>query len=387
MDFEFTEQQEIMKNTISNFMKKECPPEYTRMLDAECRFPEEVWQKLAENGFLGVSIPEEYGGSGGDILDYTILIEEMSKASIAVAFGFFLSVCFGGKSIGFYGSEEQKKFFLPALTEGRCKFSLSLTEPGGGTDILGALATLAELKDDHYIINGQKTFISGATVADYLITVAKTDKNKARKGEGISVLVVDAKSPGINIRPLKKLALRSISACEVFYEDVKVPKSALLGREGKGWYQLVSTLNNERIGVAAICLGLSQGIFDYVLSYAKERHAFGKPIGQFQSIQHYLSEAAVKIEAARGLTYKAAALQAKGKKCDLEATMAKYFASKVGFEVASMGITVMGGYGVMEEYDVGRHLHIAKGFTFGPISNEMCLNYIGMAGLGLPRSY
>lgn len=387
MDFEFTEQQKIMRDTIANFMKKECPPEYTRALDAECRFPEEVWQKLAENGFLGISIPEEYGGSGGDILDYTILIEEMSKASIAVAFGFFLSVCFGGKSIGFYGSEEQKQFFLPALAEGRCKFSLSLTEPGGGTDILGSLATYAEAKDDHYIINGQKTFISGATVADYLITVVRTDKNRSRKAQGISVLIVDAKTPGIDIRPLKKLALPSISACEVFYEDVKVPKSALLGEEGKGWYQLVSTLDNERIGVAAMSLGLGRAIFEYVLKYAKERYAFGKPIGQFQSIQHYLAEAAVKLEAARGLIYKAATLQANGRKCDVEATMAKYFASKVGFEVASMGITVMGGYGVMEEYEVGRHLHIAKGFTFGPISNEMCLNYIGMAGLGLPRSY
>jgi len=387
MDFELTEQQKIMRDTIANFMKKECPPEYTRALDAECRFPEEVWRKLAENGFLGISIPEEYGGSGGDILDYTILIEEMSKASIAVAFGFFLSVCFGGKSIGFYGSQEQKRFFLPALAEGRCKFSLSLTEPGGGTDILGSLVTYAEVKDDHYIINGQKTFISGATVADYLITVARTDKNTSRKAQGISVLIVDAKTPGIDIRPLKKLALPSISACEVFYDDVKVPKSVLLGEEGKGWYQLVSTLDNERIGVAAMSLGLGQGIFEYVLKYAKERYAFGKPIGQLQSIQHYLAEAAVKLEAVRGLTYKAATLQANGRKCDVEATMAKYFASKVGFEVASMGITVMGGYGVMEEYEVGRHLHIAKGFTFAPISNEMCLNYIGMAGLGLPRSY
>ena len=343
--------------------------------------------EAGEDWGSGVSIPEEYGGSGGDIFDYVIVIEEICKGSIAVGFAMFLSICFGGKSIGFYGTEEQKRHFLPRLANGECKFSLALTEPGGGTDILGALKTQAELKDDKYIINGQKTYISGADVADYLVTVVRTGKTTSKKAEGISIFIVDAKTPGIDISPLKKLALPSVSACEVFYEDVAVPRSALLGPEGNGWYQLVSTLNNERIGVAAMTLGLSEGILKNVLKYAKERYAFGKPIGQFQRIQHYLAEASVMIEAARGLTYKAAWLQASGKRCDVEATMAKYFASKIAFEIASMGITVMGGAGIMQESDAGRYLLLAKGLTFGPISNEMCLNYIGQQGLGLPRSY
>ncbi|MFZ5631518.1 MAG: acyl-CoA dehydrogenase family protein [Bacillota bacterium] len=387
MDFKFTEQQRMLKKTIAEFVKRECPPEYTRKLDEEGRFPHEVWKKLAETGFLGVSIPEEYGGSGGDILDYVILIEELSRGSIAVAFAFFLTVCFGGKSIGLYGTEEQKKFFLPKLAAGECKFSLCLTEPGGGTDILGAMSTCGERQGDYYLVNGQKTFISGADVADYFITVLRTGKNPARKADGITVLVLEAKTPGIEVRPLKKLALPSVSACEVFFEDVRVPCSCVLGLEGEGWYQLVTTLDNERIGVAAMAVGLAQGIFDRVLGYAKERQAFGRPIGQFQAIQHYLAKAATEIEAARLLLYRAAWLQAGGERCDVEATMAKYFASQTGFEVASMGISVMGGYGVMNEYDVGRHLHIAKGFTFAPISNEMCLNYIGTVGLGLPKSY
>ena len=387
MDFELTKSQKMLKVSIAEFMKKECPPEYSRALDAEKRFPEELWKKLAENGYLGVSIPEEYGGTGGGILDYILTIEEMSRGSIAVAFGFFLSVCFGGKSIGLYGSDEQKAFFLPRLAEGKCKFSLSLTEPDGGTDILGAMKTYAEVTGDHYIVNGSKIFISGADVADYLITVCRTHDNPEKKAEGISILIVDAKSPGITIRPLPKMALPSISACEVFYNDVKVPKSSLLGEEGKGWYQLVSTLDNERIGVAAMSLGLANGVFKTVVKYARERMAFGKPIGQFQSIQHYLSKNAVELEAAQLLMYKAAWLQENNKRCDVEATMAKYLASTVGFETISRAISIMGGYGVMDEYDVGRHLHVAKGFTFAPISNEMCLNYIGMAGLGLPKSY
>ena len=387
MDFQLTKEQLMIKKSISEFMKKECPSEYSRALDAAKKFPEDVWQKLAENGFLGISIPEEYGGTGGDIFDYILAIEEMSKGSIAVAFGFFLSVCFGGKSIGLYGSDEQKDYFLKKLATGDCKFSLSLTEPDGGTDILGAMKTSAEVTDDHYIINGSKTFISGADVADFLITVCRTEENPSKKADGISILIVDAKTPGIKINPLSKMALPSISACEVFYDNVKVPKTALLGTEGKGWYQLVSTLDNERIGVTAMTLGLAEGVFKTVVQYAKDRKAFGKPIGQFQSIQHYLAKSAIDLEAARLLMYKAASLQASGERCDVEATMAKYFGSNASYETISKGISIMGGYGVMDEYDVGRHLHIAKGFTFGPISNEMCLNYVGMVGLGLPKSY
>ena len=387
MDYELTKEQKMIKKAISEFMIKECPPEYTRQLDQEKRFPTEVWKKLAENGFLGVAIPEEYGGTGGDILDYVIVIEQMCRHSIEVGFGFFLSICFGGKSIGFYGSKEQKEKYLPMLADGSIKFSLSLTEPGGGTDILGAMQTYATKEGDNYLINGQKTFISGADVADYLITVVRTDPDPKKKSDGISILIVDAKTDGIKMQPIEKLALKAITACEVFYDHVSVPTSSILGEEGNGWHQLVSTLDNERIGVAAMSIGQAQCVFDKVLDYAKNRKAFGKPIGQFQAIQHYLAKTAVELEAARGLLYKAAWMQSKGKRCDTEATMAKYYASKIGFKAVSRAISVMGGYGVVEEYDVGRFLHMAKGFTFAPISNEMCLNYIGMVGLGLPRSY
>jgi len=387
MNFELTKSQQMIEKAIADFMKKECPPEYTRELDQKKQFPDAVWQKLADNGFLGVAIPETYGGSGGDIMDYVLVIKEICKGSIAVGFGFFLSICFGGKSIGLYGTEEQKKHYLPDLVNGKCKFSLSLTEPGGGTDIIGALDTRAEVIDDHYIINGQKTFISGADVADYFITVLRTDENSKKKSQGISILIVDAKTPGIKINPIPKMAIPAVSACEVFYDNVKVPKSALLGTEGEGWYQLVSTLDNERIGVAAMTLGLAEGIFDLVVKYAKDRRAFGKPIGQFQSIQHYLAKNKVEMDAAKMLLFKSAWLQSRNKRCDVEASMAKYYASKVSFEVVSKAISIMGGYGVMDEYDVGRHLHAAKLFTLAPISNEMALNYIGTAGLGLPKSY
>ncbi len=387
MEFKFSKQQQMIQKSIAEFIKKECPPGYSVALDAEKRFPEELWGKLAENGYLGIAIPEEYGGTGGGIVDLTLAIGEMANECVAVAFAFFLSVCFGGKSIGLYGTEEQKKFFLPALAEGKCKFALSLTEPDGGTDILGSMKTFAEDAGDDFIINGSKVFISGADVADYLITVCRTEDNPAKKAEGITVLIIDAKTPGITIRPMPKMALPAVSACEVFYDNVRVPKSAVLGKHGKGWYQLVSTLNNERIGVAALTLGAATGVFNKTLSYAKERIAFEKPIGQFQSIQHYLSKSAVELEASRLLMYKAAWLQENEERCDVEASMAKYFASKTSFKVISRCMSIMGGNSIVEEFNIGQNLHIAKTFTIAPISNEMCLNYIGMADLNLPRSY
>ena len=387
MEFELTKQQKMIKKSIAEFIKKECPPEYAIALDREKKFPEELWGKLAENGYLGISIPEEYGGTEGGIVDLTLAIEEMSKGCVPVAFGFFLSVCFGGKSIGLYGTEEQKRFFLPRLVEGKCKFALSLTEPDGGTDILGSMRTFAEDCGDHYLVNGSKIFISGADVADYLITVCRTEENPDKKSRGISILIIDARTPGITITPQPKMALPAVSACEIFYDDVKVPKKAILGEEGNGWAQLVSTLDNERIGISALTLGVAQGVFKKAVAYAKERMAFKKPIGQFQSIQHYLSKCSVELEAAKLLMYKAAWLQENGKRCDVEASKAKYYASSVSFETISKAMTVMGGYSIVEEFNIGQNLHIAKTFTIAPISNEMCLNYIGMAELGLPRSY
>ena len=201
------------------------------------------------------------------------------------------------------------------------------------------------------------------------------------------MLIIDAKTPGISIRPLKKMANPSVSACEVFYDNVKVPKNDTLGEHGQGWYQLVSTLDNERIAVAAMTLGIALGVFNRVLKYAKERHAFNKPIGQFQAIQHYLSKCSVELEAAKLLLYKAAWLQENGKRCDIAATKAKYFVSKVSFKTISKAMSVMGGYSIVEEYEIGQYLHIAKTFTLAPISNEMCLNYIGMTELNLPQSF
>lgn len=385
MDFSLTEEQELFRESIRRFLKKECPKEYTRNLDETEEFPLDLWEKMAQLGWLGVAIDEKYDGSGGDILDMAILVEELGRGSAATAFVYFISCCFGGKSIGFYGNEEQKKFYLGKLCKGEARFALALTEPGGGTDIL-AMTSKAALDGNDYIVNGQKMFITGAHVAHYLITPVRTTLNPAKKSEGITIFIVDAKSPGVEIRRLKKLGLKSAGTTEIFYTDVRVPKENILGEVDKGWYSLVHTLNNERIGVGALCVGMAQAILDDALDYAKERTAFGKPIGQFQAIQHYLAEMAMEIELARLMVYKAAWLQAQGKPCAVESAMAKLYASDVCFRNACKGMQIMAGHGYMMETDMQRYFRDSRLYTFAPISNEMCKNFIGQC-LGLPKSY
>jgi alkylation response protein AidB-like acyl-CoA dehydrogenase len=355
------------------------------MLDENEEFPERLWQQMADMGLLGIAISEKYGGSGGNILDMTLVIEELSRGMAAAGLAYFLSTCFGGKSIGFYGSEEQKKFYLSGLAGGRFKFALALTEPSGGTDILSSLETRAIQEGDHFIVNGQKVFITGAHVSDYLITVLRTTKTE-KKSHGVSILVIPADTPGIEIRRMKKLGIKATGTNEIFFNDVRVPVTSLLGEKDKGWYQLVSTLNNERITLAALCVGIAQAALEDALVYAQERHAFGRPIGQFQAIQHQLANAATEIELSRMMTYKAAWLQAKERPCMKEAAMAKLFASETALRVTNVGMQVMGGYGYMMEYDMQRYFRDARLFSVAPINNEMLRNIIGES-LGLPKSY
>jgi alkylation response protein AidB-like acyl-CoA dehydrogenase len=241
-------------------------------------------------------------------------------------------------------------------------------------------------KNGKYIVNGQKIFITGAHVAHYLVAVVKTGDDKNKKTANLSVLLIDTKSPGLEIRRLNKLGVKATGTNEIFFTDVEVPIENLMGDEGKGWYQIVHTLNNERVTLAALSVGIGQAAFEYALKYARERIAFNKPIGQFQTIQGYLAEMITELEMARLLVYKAAWLQSQGKKCAQETAMAKLAASEAGFKATLQGMRIMGGYGYMMEYDMQRYFRDAVLFLEAPVSNEMIKNFICME-LGLPRSY
>jgi len=386
MDFSLSEEQKILRDTFHEFSQKELTKEYVRWLDENCDFPpDNLIEKIAELSFFGITIPEEYGGAGGGMLDLCVALEELATASVAVALAMGLTPAFGGRPVSELGTEHQKREHLPRIAEGKEKWCMALTEPAGGTDILGAIATTAERVGDEYVVNGSKMFISGAHVADFILLVAITNK-EVKRSKGLSLFIVDARSPGITINLIEKVGIHACGTTEIHFEDVRVPAENLLGTENMGWYHLLGTLNPERIGTSVLSLGIAKAAFNDALQYAKERTAFGKPIGQFQIIQHYLADIAIEIENARNLIYKCAWLCDTGQRYDVEATMAKIVACRASEKAVLYGMEIFGGYGFTMEYDIQRHFRDYKQMMFSPISDEMSKNYIAQS-YGLPKSY
>jgi len=387
MDFSFTEEQELMAATVREFCEKEITSEKIREWEETLDFmPQEVWDKAAALGLFAASVPEEFGGEGADMVTAMVGFEEISKASTSVALGAGATIGFGTRPIVELGTEEQKKEFLPRIAEGKLKFSLAVTEPAGGTDILGAISTYADSDGDEFVLNGQKIYITGAHVADYLTTLAITDRDNPKRSHALSLILVPADSPGIDIRLIPKVSSHCCGSCEIFYDNVRVPKANLLGTLNNGWYDVLGTLNPERIGVAMISVGLAERVFEECLAYSKQREAFGKPIGQFQIIQHYLADMAVGIENARNLVYKCAWLCDTGKPYHVEATMAGLYASQMALDAATVGMEIFGGYGVTMEADIQRYWRDSQQMVFSPISNEMSKNFIAQC-YGLPKSF
>ena len=385
MQYEPTEQQVMLRDTIRKFIEQECPREYQRELDEKEQFPHELWDKLAALGMFGLIIDEEYGGIGGNVVDMALVVEELAKGMFVLGDIYMQFNCFGPTTIKFFGNEKQKVEFLPRLAKGELKICLGITENHSGTDAL-ALRTIAEEIDDHYLINGHKMFITGAHVSDYIILMTRTTRNPRKKSDGISMFIVDLKTPGITIKRLKKLGIKALGTNQLFFDNVKVPKENLLGQRDRGWYHVLDTLNNERIVIAALCLGGAQAAMDDSVQYAKERVVFDRPIGQYQAIQHYIADMYVKIELARLMVQKAAWLQTNKMPCFIESNMAKLAASEAALFAANKGMQIMAGYGYMMDYDMQRYWRDTKLFEFAPITNEMVRNFLAER-LGLPRSY
>ncbi len=386
LDFTFTEEQEMLRATVRRFMQKEVSLSFAHEIDEAEEFPDELWQKMASLGWTGLPFPEEYGGYGGSVIDQALIINELSRWLFISGFIYLVTTCFGGNTLNVFGTREQKKKYLTGISSGKYRWALALSEPDGGTDILGSTRTTAVKEGDQYVINGQKVYISGADKANYFTLFARTKKGAEKHTRGFSLFVVDAKSPGITVRKMKKLGVKACPACEIFFDDVKVPAENIIGEEGNGWYHLTDTLNNERITVAAFCIGNAQGALDYAVKYAKERRAFGKTLGEIQVLQHYLAEVFMEIEMAKLMLYKAAWLQANRKPVAVEGTMAKIACSEVSFKAAEIGMRVMAGAGYMMEYPMQRHYRDAVLFLTTPISNEAGKNLIGQS-LGFGKAY
>jgi len=387
MNFELSEEQLAFKDAVRKWVDKEASKSWARELERdEHNYPFALWEKFTEAGFHGVGIPEEFGGQGGDVVMQMILGRELARSLGGLAWIWGITSFAGSKSIGIYGSDSQKRKFLPQIAAGKLRAAIAFTEPGGGTDVLGALRTAAERTQDGWLLRGEKIWSSSAHVADYLLVLARTEKQVAKRHQGVSLFWVPAKSPGVKITPLPKLGMRSMGSCSVHFEDVLLGDECVLGEPGRAWYMLLPTLNNERIMVAAFCMGVLDGVLEDALEYMKQRKAFGKVIGEFQILQHYLADIAIWRQAGELLLYYAADLQSKGKPCHTESSMLKVLASDYAVRAADLGIQIMGGMGYSAETDMQRYWRDARLWQIGPITNEMARNGIA-ENLGLPRSF
>lgn len=369
MEFGLNEEQKILKNSVTDFMEKECPPEYIRELDEKEQYPYEIYGKMAKLGWFGLPIPEEFGGSGLGAVDLIIVGEEMSRFSYEIAAGFGISI-FCGLNIIEHGTEEQKKFYIPKMIENTIRLSIAITEPNAGSDA-ASLATSAVLDGDRWVINGQKTFQTASDAKDTVMSVyVRTDKD-VPKHKGISLILVPNDAPGVEIRRIKMLGRKMLHTNEIFFEDVRVPKENMVGALNGGWKILLSGLELERLYGCSTFIGSSQTVVDLALEHSKQRVQFGRPIGTFQAIGHMLADMQTEVDAARLLTYRAAWMLDQGMPCMKQVSMAKLFGSETYARLSNQGMQIMGGYGYSLEYDMQRHFRDSRIITVSAGSSQM----------------
>ena len=357
MNFELTKEQSFVRQMVRNFAETEVEP-LAADIDKEHRFPVETVEKMAKYGLLGVPFPTEYGGAGGDHISYAITVEELSRkcASTGVICSAHTSLCCW--PIFAWGTEEQKRKYLPDLLAGKTLGAFGLTEPNAGTDASGQ-QTRAEDKGDHWLLNGAKVFITNGGYADVFVVMAMTDKSKGN--HGISSFIVEKGDEGFSIGKTEdKMGICASSTTELIFQNCKIPKDRLLGEVGQGFKVAMSTLDGGRIGIASQALGIAQGALDVTLDYMKARKQFGKSLSKFQALQFTVAELATEIEAARLLIYKAADMKDKHLAYGPAAAMAKLFAAETAMHVTTKCVQLHGGYGYTKDYPVERMMRDAK---------------------------
>ena len=361
MDFTLSKKHEMARTLFKEFAEKEVKP-LAQDVDENEQFPVETVAKMAKAGFLGIPVPKEYGGQGCDPLTYVMCVEELSKVcgTTGVIVSAHTSLCID--PIQTFGTEEQKKKYIPDLASGKKLGAFGLTEPGAGTDAQGQ-QTKAVLDGDEWVLNGSKCFITNGSYADVYIVIAVTGvvEKRGRKMQEISAFIVEKGTPGFTFGTKeKKMGIRGSATYELIFEDCRIPKENLLGKQGKGFGIAMHTLDGGRIGIASQALGLAEGALERTIEYVKERKQFGRSIGQFQNTQFQLADMATKVEAAKQLVYKAAMAKATQKVYSVEAAMAKLYAAEVAMEVTTKAVQLHGGYGYIREYDVERMMRDAK---------------------------
>jgi alkylation response protein AidB-like acyl-CoA dehydrogenase len=369
MNFDLTPAQQEMKAALRAFLLRECPIEYVRECDEAERFPVELFGKLAVGGWLGLPITEEYGGTGGSCTDLAVLLEELASHFEAAANCYYTTVVIAADALTHFGSEAQKRELLPRLARGELRFAFSLSEPNSGSDA-ASLRTRAALEGDHWVINGQKMFCSCAQVADYILLMARSDA-AAPKHDGITMFLLDPKTPGVEIRRLKKLGLKPMDLNEIFLTDVRVPKDAIIGAVNMGWRNVLKTLDYERCCLSAVNVGAAKSCLDKALAYSKEREQFGQKISQFQLTRAKLADMEMEIDAARLLLYRSAALVDRGIANNKQSAVANLYSSEAYVRAALNGMRIMGGWGYLMEFDMQRHYRDSKLAEIGGGTSEI----------------
>jgi acyl-CoA dehydrogenase len=380
MDFSFTAEQETLRAHVQELLDEACPPQYAECCDREARPPREAYQALAQHGWLGLVFPQQYGGAGGSAIELAILLEETGRHFEELAMWLFRALTYGGHALMLHGSREQRETLIPKVIRGELSFCFGLTEPQSGSDA-AALTTRAERRGADYVINGQKVFTSGMDLSDYCLLVTRTSTGE-KKQHGITNFLIDTKLPGIEIRKIDTLGHRAIGTTQVFYADVKVPASAVLGEVDKGWEAVDAYLWYERLCLSAARTGAAAAAFEYALDYAKTRKQFGRPIGDFQAISHKLADMKVMLDISRMLVYRFAWLMAEGRASRHDAAVVKLHSSETYKTIADLGMQIMGGYGYCMEYPMQRFFRDSRLATIGAGTSEIQRNIIAR-GLGL----
>jgi alkylation response protein AidB-like acyl-CoA dehydrogenase len=380
MDFQLTEEQLMIKNMVRDFAEKEIAPR-AEEIDVTDQFPADIFKRMGELGLLGIPFAEAYGGAGGDYLSLLIALEEIARVSGTVAIILDAQTSLCCEPIYLFGTETQKKKYLPPLVSGKKVGAFGLTEPNAGSDA-GATRTRAVRDGDEWVINGEKIFITNGSLADVLVITAKTDPEKGTRG--ISSFIIEKGTPGFQVgRDEKKMGLKGSVTSQLFFENCRIPLVNLLGKENEGFKQFLTTLDAGRLAISAMAVGLAQGAFDRAIAYAKERVQFDRPIAQFQAIQWMIAEMATEIEAARMLVQRGAWLKGQGARFTKEAAMAKLFSTEVSERVCYKAIQIHGGYGYMREYAVERMYRDQRLCAIGEGTNEIQRLVIARQVLGL----
>jgi alkylation response protein AidB-like acyl-CoA dehydrogenase len=375
-----------LRSLVRKLVEDLAPPERVQRLDEAERFDDELFGELAAAGLLAIDVPGATEASG-NVLDQLVVIEELATGPTSMA-AFLIAHFAAVQTIGRHARTDEHRQVVSQLVSGSAKASFALSEPAGGTDVARIMKTRAKrTPDGGFRVSGQKLWTSGATLASWIVVLARTSPVTDRHIDGITMFLVPADAPGVRIRSIDTLGIHGMSTCEIFFDDVDLPADSVLGDVDRGMRQVFATINRESLNAAAACVGVARGALRAAVEYVRQREVFGRPVGSFQVPQHWLVDSAIAIESARSLMLRAAAVELAGGRADVLAGMAKVVASEAAVDAALRGMQVMGGAGYTRELPMQRYFRDGRMWSFSPLNNEMMRNRLGETFLGLPRSY